>query len=121
MTEDPSASPPPLPDYRPPSPQPATQPDAADRQRARKRLQARREFRTHLAVYWLVMTLLVLIWLLTGGWGSYFWPVWPMLGWGLGVAIHGATLVTDREPTEEEIDAEAARIRARRTQARIED
>jgi hypothetical protein len=27
------------------------------------------------------MVLLVSIWVLTGA--GYFWPVWPMLGWGI--------------------------------------
>ena len=36
--------------------------------------------RTYLAV----MALLWLIWLLSGA--GYPWPVWPMLGWGVGVA-----------------------------------
>ena len=36
--------------------------------------------RTDLAV----MALLWLIWLVTGA--GYPWPVWPMLGWGIGVA-----------------------------------
>ncbi len=30
--------------------------------------------------------LLVAIWALTGM--GYFWPVWPMLGWGIGVLSH---------------------------------
>ena len=34
------------------------------------------------------MALLVTIWLLTTP-GGYFWPVWPMLGWGIGLASHG--------------------------------
>ena len=36
--------------------------------------------RTYLAV----MALLWLIWLVTGA--NYPWPIWPMLGWGIGVA-----------------------------------
>jgi Domain of unknown function (DUF1707)/2TM domain len=36
--------------------------------------------RTYLAV----IALLWLIWLFTGA--GYPWPIWPMLGWGLGVA-----------------------------------
>ena len=36
--------------------------------------------RTYLAV----MALLWLVWLVTGA--GYPWPVWPMLGWGIGVA-----------------------------------
>ena len=38
--------------------------------------------RTYLAV----MALLWLIWLVTGA--GYPWPIWPMLGWGIGVAGH---------------------------------
>jgi hypothetical protein len=34
----------------------------------------------------LVNALLVGIWLLTGA--GYFWPMWPFLGWGIGLAAH---------------------------------
>jgi hypothetical protein len=47
-----------------------------------------KSFRSHAASYFLVMTFLVTIWLLTTP-GGYFWPIWPMLGWGLGLAAHG--------------------------------
>jgi hypothetical protein len=40
------------------------------------------QVRTYLAV----MALLWLIWLVTGA--NYPWPIWPMLGWGIGVAGH---------------------------------
>lgn len=130
MTEDPSRPPPPIPAYDPgavPAQQDreiraaGTASDALaehERERALKRLTAKREFRTHLTVYWLVMTLLMAIWLITTGWGEYFWPIWPMLGWGLGVAIHGATVYLDREPSEEEIAAEVARLQQRRQRRR---
>lgn len=41
-----------------------------------------------LMAYVAVMVLLVLIWLLVGvnGGGWYPWPVWPALGWGIGLA-----------------------------------
>ena len=48
----------------------------------------RRDFRAHATAYLLVMVLLIAIWLLTTP-GGYFWPVWPMLGWGIGLASHG--------------------------------
>ena len=44
-------------------------------------------FRIHFSIYSVVVVFLVLIWALSGG--GYFWPVWPAVGWGLGVAIHG--------------------------------
>ncbi len=42
----------------------------------------------HLRSYLMVMALLVAIWALTGA--GYFWPVWPMLGWGIGVLSHAS-------------------------------
>jgi DUF1707 SHOCT-like domain/2TM domain len=47
----------------------------------------RKPFRAHAASYLMVMVFLVAIWLLTTP-GGYFWPVWPMLGWGIGLASH---------------------------------
>ena len=40
--------------------------------------------------YVAVMALLVAIWALTGM--GYFWPIWPMLGWGIGVLADGGRL-----------------------------
>lgn len=40
----------------------------------------------HVTSYLLVMAMLVGIWALTGA--DYFWPIWPMMGWGIGVASH---------------------------------
>jgi hypothetical protein len=49
---------------------------------ARPRLRLDAQTRTYLAV----IALLWLIWLVSGA--GYPWPVWPMLGWGIGVAGH---------------------------------
>ena len=46
----------------------------------------RRDVREHVRSYVLVSLLLVAIWALTGA--DYFWPVWPILGWGIGVLSH---------------------------------
>ena len=46
------------------------------------------ELREHVRSYLLVMALLVGIWAATGA--EYFWPVWPMLGWGFAVASPAA-------------------------------
>jgi hypothetical protein len=45
------------------------------------------EFRVHGQVYVLVAVAMVAIWALTGA--GYFWPIWPILGWGSGVLCHG--------------------------------
>ena len=51
---------------------------------------ARLGVRIHLAAYLVVTMLLLGVWLLVGlGGGGWFpWPVWPILGWGIGVASH---------------------------------
>jgi class 3 adenylate cyclase len=51
-------------------------------------------FRIHLTVYIVVNVMLIGIWAASGG--GYFWPVWPILGWGIGVGCHGAPLLARR-------------------------
>ena len=46
------------------------------------------EFRSHLTTYVLVQLLLIAIWAASGA--GYFWPIFPMLGWGFGVATEYA-------------------------------
>jgi hypothetical protein len=45
------------------------------------------DFSEHLRIFLAIQLLLVAIWAVTGA--GYFWPVWPFLGWGIGVAVHG--------------------------------
>ena len=44
----------------------------------------RRALGHDIAAYAVVNLILVLVWAATGA--DYFWPIWPMLGWGLGIA-----------------------------------
>ena len=47
-----------------------------------ERVKAKRDFRMHAAVFVLANVLFLIGWL-TGP-VSYFWPIWPFIGWGLG-------------------------------------
>lgn len=69
------------------------------RKAAVARLEAKREFWGHLFVYLAVNALLVVIWVTTSGDG-YFWPVWPIAGWGIGLAVHA--FETFRRPIGED-------------------
>jgi hypothetical protein len=60
----------------------ATLSDTQLRQLAHKRV----EFRSHLFVYCIVIGALWIIWFFTGS--RYIWPVWPMVGWGIGLVFH---------------------------------
>ena len=53
---------------------------------ARQRAKARLGWFGHASLYLTVITGLALI----GWWQGRMWPVGPALGWGLGLAIHGA-------------------------------
>jgi uncharacterized protein DUF1707/2TM domain-containing protein len=68
------------------------------------------DFAGHFRVYVAVQLLLVAIWALTGA--GYFWPIWPFMGWGIGVALHGLCDPVGRE----NVWASASR-RAPRTKA----
>ena len=76
-----------------------------ERQQAIRRIRSKRDLRAHIVVYVAVNALLVLIWAMTGA--GYFWPVWPMLGWGIAVAIHAANVyMGPSEITEAQIERE---------------
>ena len=53
----------------------------------RRRERPRGRHRPDVRAYVMVMCLLVAIWALTGF--GYFWPVWPALGWGIGLVASG--------------------------------
>jgi hypothetical protein len=58
---------------------------------------ARRSFYAHLGPYVVVNLFLVMLYLLTSP-GGYFWPIWPMMGWGVGLGIHAwAAFVVARD------------------------
>lgn len=67
-----------------------------DYKRARGRAKAKYGFMVHAVVYVVVMLLLVVINLLTSP--GTIWFIWPLIGWGLAVALHGAQvfLLADR-------------------------
>jgi hypothetical protein len=58
--------------------------------RAARRRAARRGVQIHLATYLAMVTICVAVWLAVGvtagAW--YFWPIWPILGAGIGVLGH---------------------------------
>ena len=80
------------------------------RQRAIRRLKKKAEFRSHVSSYVLVNAMLVAIWAFTDG--GYFWPIWPILGWGVGIGFHAWETYGHRsELSEEQIRREMDRLR----------
>jgi hypothetical protein len=81
------------------------------RERAIKRLKKRRDFSGHLLVYVLVNAFLVVIWAMTDPDG-FFWPVFPIVGWGIGVVLNAWDVYRNDEFDEEQIRREIERLQA---------
>ena len=81
--------------------------DMDRRQAAIKRLEAKRAFSIHSVVYVLVNALLVAIWMTTGR--GYFWPIWSIAGWGVGLAAHRWMLYSQKPFSEDDIRREMER------------
>lgn len=77
---------------------------------ARKRLEERRGFVPHLIVYLVVNAGLVLLWVMTGANGM-FWPVFPIVFWGVGILMHGWNAYFSKPITEADVDREVGRQR----------
>ena len=70
-----------------------------------RRIRAKRAFWVHLAVYILVNAFLMVVWAASSA--DYFWPAWPMLGWGIGVGAHAVSVfLAPMDVSEERIDRE---------------
>ena len=79
------------------------------RDQAIERLKKKRDFKTHVLMYVTVNAFLVVIWAISDS--GFFWPIFPILGWGIGV-IANAWDVYGRKPiSEEEIRREVDRLR----------
>jgi hypothetical protein len=78
------------------------------RQRAISSLRKRRDFRVHAFFYVCVNTTLVAIWALTDS--EVFWPIFPILGWGLGLAAHAWDVYGRKPISEDAIRRETERL-----------
>lgn len=82
------------------------------RDEAVSQLKKRRDFRGHVVIFTLVNAFLVVIWALTDIHG-FFWPVFAIGGWGIGVVMNAWDVYWRPEITEEDIEREAERMRRR--------
>ena len=72
-----------------------------------QRLENKRECKNHAVVYGTVNLMLVVIWAASGA--GYFWPIWPIAGWGIALAFHARTVYGQRPLTEDDIQEEVKR------------
>jgi uncharacterized membrane protein len=72
--------------------------ELALRERQARRIARRQWFWLHTVVWAAVQVFLVVVWVLSGA--DYPWFVFPLFGWGILVAAHGAYAFLVRDPEE---------------------
>ncbi|HSK59115.1 MAG TPA: 2TM domain-containing protein [Actinomycetospora sp.] len=85
-------------------------PEEELRRRAVASLRKRADFRTHVLVYLLVNGVLVALWAVLGT-TSFFWPIFPILAWGVGLAANAWDVYRPDPVTEDRIQREIRRLR----------
>lgn len=78
------------------------------REQAVSRLKKKRDFRGHVFIYVAVNAMLVVIWAVTDS--GFFWPIFPILGWGVGVAANAWDVYGRKPISEDEIRRETERL-----------
>jgi hypothetical protein len=86
-----------------------TQGDDTLREAAVTRLRKKRDFGMHVLIYMLVNGFLVVIWAVTSG--DFFWPIFPIAGWGIGLAANAWDVYGRRPISESQIQQEMDRLR----------
>ena len=86
--------------------------DQTARDRAVTQLKKRRDFRGHLLVYVLVNTFIVVIWAVIGV-HVFFWPIFLIAGWGIGLVMNAWDVYWRRDITEDDIQHEIKREHSR--------
>jgi hypothetical protein len=83
--------------------------DHSIRDRALERIEKKQEFHANLLAYVLVNAMLIGIWAVTGA--GFFWPIFPLLGWGIGIGFHAWDTYRFGEPSEQQIQREIEHLR----------
>lgn len=84
-------------------------PESTDlRERAVKRLKKKHDFHVHLVIYLMVNSMIVIVWAMTSQ--GFFWPIFPLVGWGVGVVANAWDAYGGDEPTEDQIAREMGRL-----------
>ncbi len=81
------------------------------RDRAVESLKAKRALRTQIGMWVITSALLIGIWAVTGA--DFFWPVFPIGGWAIGLVVQGWGIYGPgaKPISETEISREAERLR----------
>jgi hypothetical protein len=81
------------------------------RDAAKKRLEDKRGFWSFAVVFLLVSALLIGIWAISGA--GFFWPMFPIAGMGIGLALQAWSVYGQKPITESDIEREVQHQRER--------
>lgn len=70
------------------------------REAAVERIKAKRGFWWHLTIYLIINAFMIGIWF-TGDQDD-FWPIWVLLGWGIGLVAHAFNVFVGERPISED-------------------
>jgi 2TM domain len=92
--------------------------DVERRELAIKRIKAKNDFKVHLLVYLTINTMLVVVWFFSDGFiqtttGTrigFFWPIFPIAGWGAGLIAHWYTVYFGDAYSEDQIQREMGKL-----------
>ena len=80
------------------------------REAAIRQLRKRRGLQAHVIAYVTVNLFLTALWWFTSP-GAFFWPLFPIFGWGIGLAFNVWDVYSPEQWTEDRIQREMQRLR----------
>ncbi len=81
---------------------------AAFREREAKQILRRRVFWLHAVIWAVTNVFLIVVWWITGH--TYPWFLFPLFGWGIGLAAHGAVAFLLASPQDVVLKREQKRL-----------
>ena len=85
--------------------------DAELREQAIRQLKKRRDFKIHLLIYIMVNAFLTVVWFASNA--SFYWPIFCVVGWGIGIVANAWDAYSNDVPTESQISHQMDRMRRR--------
>ncbi len=79
------------------------------RELALERLKKKRDLKAHLVMYISVNVLLIVIWAVSGT-DTFFWPIFVLVGWGIGLVANAWDVYGRKPISEDEVQQEMDRL-----------
>ena len=79
------------------------------RKQAVTQLKRKRAFRNQIVMFVLVNAMLVVIWAVSDS--GFFWPIFPIVGWGIGLGAQAYGIYGEKPISESDVDREVEKLR----------